>query len=121
MHYVAAALITSNVILYADSLKPVSKPKVQVIAQMEASFQLKKKYTIRSLLGQRQRLSDWLPFATANLDNIMPGCDISKVQFQTELMRPNLVKSLINEELSFPKQVIQSRESAKMYSRQLSK
>ena len=99
MHYVAAALITANVILYADSLNPGSKPKVQVIAQMEASFQLKKKYTIRNLLGQSQRLSDCLPFATANLDIIMSGGQISKVQFQTELMRPNLVKSLINEEL----------------------
>ena len=67
-HYVAAVLATPDVILYMDSLDPGSKPKTQVVSQIEASFQLSKKYTIRSLLGQRQRLSDCLPFAKANPD-----------------------------------------------------
>ena len=86
---------------------------------MEASFQMNKKYTIRSLLGQSQGLSDCLPFAVANLDVTLAGGDISKVQFDTKLIRPHLVKSLIKQELSYPHRKIQSRGNAVIYSRQL--
>ena len=120
-HYVAAVLATPDVVLYMDSLDPGSKPKTQVVSQIEASFQLSKKYTIRSLLGQRQRLSDCLPFAVANLDVTLAGGDVSKVQFYTNLIRPHLVKSLIQQELSYPNRKIKSRGNAVRYNRQLGK
>ena len=118
-HYVAAVLTTPNVVLYMASLKPGSEPKKQVVSQIEASFKLNKKYTIRSLLGQSQRLSDCLPFAVANLDVTLAGGDVSKVQFDTKLIRPHLVESLIKQELTYPHRKIRSRGNAVMYSRQL--
>ena len=49
-HFVMAALITCDIVVFMDSGKPGFKPKKAVIAQIESSFNLKGRYLIRSII-----------------------------------------------------------------------
>ena len=101
-HYVAAVLISTDIVIYMDSLNPGSEPNAGVVRQIEASFNLKKKYCIRSAMCQKQGLADCLPFVLANLDAILAAADITKVKFPKKYVRAFFVKSLIYRTLSFP-------------------
>mgnify|MGYP001793477792 CR=1 FL=1 len=46
-----------------------------IISQMEASFKLKRKYSVKSVLCQKQQLADCLVFAVAKL--VLVGDNIS--------------------------------------------
>ena len=83
--------------------------------QIEASFNLKTKYIVRSELCQHQRLSDCLPCATANLDILLSGGDVSKVNFDQRTLRSYLVRSLLTGSLYFPKEKCKSRGGAKVF------
>ena len=118
-HFVMASLIASDIVVYMDSGNPGSKPKKAVIAQIEASFNLKRKYVIRSIICQKQSMSDCLPFAVANLDICLSGEDNSKVRFNKKFLRAYLVKSLVNNNLVFPHKRCKIRGKPSVYVRQV--
>ena len=76
-------------------------PPVGVIKQIAASFRFHKKYSIRILQCQVQGASDCLACATANLDLVLSGNDISKIEFDKKLVRSFFVESLIKGRLFF--------------------
>ena len=94
-HFVMAALITCDIVVFMDSGKPGFKPKKAVIAKIESSFNLKGRYLIRSIICQKQTLPDSLPFAVANLDAFLSDEDNGKLSFKKNFVRAYLVKSLI--------------------------
>ena len=120
-HYVAAVFISSDVVLFMDSLNPGKEPSKEVRKQIEACFTLKKKYSLRSALVQKQRLCDCLPFAVANIDMVLSGGDVTKIRFDNRTLRSNLVKSFLNNELYFPFQKCKSRGDAVVFSNKVSK
>ena len=99
-----------------DSLHPGSKPPDAVVKQIEESFRLTKKYCIRSLLCQRQGASDCLVCATANLDVVLSGKDVSKIKFQQKLLRSFFVESFIAGRLFFPSATCKTRGDALVFS-----
>ena len=101
-HYVAAVLLTPQVVVHMDSLSPGTEPSKEVIQQIERSFNLQTKYCVRSAICQAQRLQDCLVFVFANLDAVLEGNDISKAQFNQLTLRFSLMKSLITRNLNFP-------------------
>ena len=61
------------------------------------------------------RQSDCLAFVLANLDAILAGADISKVEFPKKYVRAFVVKSLINKTLSFSHKRCKSRGKGNVY------
>ena len=80
-HYVAAVLLSSDVVLYMDSLKPGGKPSRKIVKQIEESFNLKNKYCIRSSKGQAQKKPDCMVFAITNLDVVYQAMTSVKLSF----------------------------------------
>ena len=99
-----------------DSLHPGSEPPETVVAQIEESFRLNKKYCIRSLLCQRQGASDCLVCATANLDVVLSGNDVSKIKLNQELLRMFFVESFVAGRLFFPFATCETRGDARVFS-----
>ena len=118
-HYVAAVLLSSDVVLYIDSLKPGGKPSRKIVEQIEVSFNPKNRYCIRSALCQAQKKPDCLVFAIANLDAILSGNDISKVNFYSKTLRGSLVRSLVQDQISFPFQRCKKRGDSNNFSKRL--
>ena len=92
-HYVCAVLLSPDVVAYMDSLHPGTMPPDGVIKQISASFRVNKKYSIRSLQCQVQGASDCLVCAIANLDAVLSGNDISKLEFDNKWVRSFFVES----------------------------
>ena len=111
-----AVQLSPAVVAYMDSLYPGSEPPETVVKQIEESFRLNKKYCIRSLLCQRQGASDCLVCATANLDAVLTGNDVSKIKYDQKLMRSYFVESLIAGRLFFPSGKFKTRGDVQVFS-----
>ena len=118
-HYVAAIFVSSDVVIYMDSLKPGSEPPKHITKQIEESFSLPKKYCVKSQICQAQRGPACLLFALANLDAVLSGNDISKLQLSERFLRASLVESLITGSLHFPSERCPSRGEAKLFAKKL--
>ena len=118
-HYVAAVLLSSDVVLYMDSLNPGEKPSRKIVKQIEESFNLKNKYCIRNSKCQAQKKPDCMVFALANLDVVLSGNDVSKVEFYEKTLRGSLVRSLVEDHLSFPFQRCKKRGEPNNFCRKL--
>ena len=64
---------------------------------------------------QQQGESKCLAFVLANLDAILAGADITKVNFSKKYLRAYVVRSLINKTLSFPHSRCKSRGKGTVY------
>ena len=84
-----------------------------VIKQIAASFRLSKKYCIRSC--HRHGASDCLVCATANLDVVLSGNDVSKIKFNQKLLRSFFVESFIAGRLYFPFSRCERRGEGNVY------
>ena len=115
--YVAAVFVGSNVVLYIDSLDPGSEPLEEVRKQIEASFDLDLKYSIKSVLCQKQKLSDCLVFAAAHLDALLSGEDLSRIRFNQKTLRSYLVRSILGKTLHFPFSRCKNRGEVKVNSK----
>ena len=98
-----------------DSLDPGSEPSATVVEQIEASFALTSKYSIKSAICQKQRLSDCLIFAVANKDAVLSKEDVSKIRFNQKTLRSHLVRSILGETLYFPLSRCKTRGDVKVF------
>ena len=113
----SAVLVSTNVVVYMDSLRPGSEPPKNVVKQIEQSFQVTDKYSIRSVKCQKQHGPDCLVFSVANLDLVLSGNDVSKIKFDETLLRSFLVESLIAGRIYFPFKRCNTRGEATVFSR----
>ena len=112
-----AILVSTNVVVYMDSLRPGSEPPKTIVKQIEDSFQVTIKYSIWSVNCQKQRGPDCLVFSIANLDLVLSGNDSSKIQFDESNLRSFFVESLIAGRICFPYKRCKSRGDARVFSR----
>ena len=102
LHFVSAAYLEVDVVLYFDSLKPGSEPKNSVVDQIRASFAFtRKKFKLLSVQCQKQGGVDCLCFCAANLDAVLSGKSASCVRFYKKSVRRQLLRSFENGCLKF--------------------
>ena len=115
-HKISSVYAEMNNINYYESLDPGSEPNSHVLKQFREAYKLTSgTFYVRSQMCQQQHNVDCVVYSVANVWSVCSGLDPSRISFNENTLRMELLMSFMKQVISFSYQNITSRGVAIVY------